>query len=425
MRTWRLIRSFPLAIQVLLVNQMGVNTGFYLLIPFLASYLGYGLGMSTALVGLILGMRNLSQQGLFLLGGSAADRLGARGVIIAGCALRSVGFGLFAFGASLPLLLLASVLTGLAGALFNPAVRSYLAQEAGDRRAEAFSLFNMFANVGALLGPLLGSALLAVGFRMSAVVAAVLFAFLTFAQLVVLPVRRVERRTSSVFSDWRGVLGNRRFLAFTVALVGLFTLQNQLYLVLPMQAERLTGSGAAVATVFLVSTVATIAMQVRITRLSQRRWRKGTSIATGLALMGGGFVFVAIAVTVAPPAPPSGTLDTVVRLLPVLLTALFLAVGLMLAQPFVYELIPEFGPPALSGTYFGVFYLVSGMAAAGGNAVIGWMADLGSDTTPGLPAMFCVVIGVCSALAVFFVDRRGVLDPAPEPEPTKEDSVAA
>ncbi|WP_449062668.1 MFS transporter [Planomonospora algeriensis] len=80
-----------------------------------------------AVTGVVLEVRNLSQQGLFLIGGSAADRLGARGVIIAGCALRTAGFALFAFGATVPLLLAAAVLSGLAGALFNPAVRAYVA----------------------------------------------------------------------------------------------------------------------------------------------------------------------------------------------------------------------------------------------------------------------------------------------------------
>ena len=69
MSPWPLIRGFPVAVQVLLVNQFGVNTGFYLLIPYLSGYLGHDLGMSAALVGVVLGVRNLSQQGLFLLGG--------------------------------------------------------------------------------------------------------------------------------------------------------------------------------------------------------------------------------------------------------------------------------------------------------------------------------------------------------------------
>ena len=117
MKTWHEIRRFPFAVRLLLVNQLGVNTGFYLLVPYLATHLTDHLGLSAAVVGVVLGVRNLSQQGLFIVGGSAADRLGARGVIIAGCALRTVGFGLFALGDSLAVLLAASVLSGLAGAL--------------------------------------------------------------------------------------------------------------------------------------------------------------------------------------------------------------------------------------------------------------------------------------------------------------------
>lgn len=406
-RTWRLIRSFPVAVQVLLVNQLGVNTGFYLLIPYLSGYLGHDLGMSAAVVGIVLGVRNLSQQGLFLLGGSAADRLGARGVIVAGCALRAVGFGLFAFGPSVPVLVLASVLSGLAGALFNPAVRAYLAQEAGDRRAEAFSLFNIFANTGALLGPLLGSALVAVGFQLSAVVAALIFAGLTVAQVVVLPVRRVERPATSVLGDWRAVLGDRRFFAFTAALTGMFALQNQLYLVLPMEAARLTGSSAPVAVIFLVSTAATLALQVRITQRYQRRWSRGRSIAVGMAVMGAAFAVTALAAVLVPaPNAGDGAGATALRLLPVLVTAFGLAVGLMLAQPFVNELIPSFGRETLSGTYFGVFYLASGLVAAG-NALIGWAMD----AAPWLPSALCVLIGLASAAAVILLERKGILDP--------------
>ncbi|GAA4862777.1 MFS transporter [Saccharopolyspora rosea] len=412
MSTWRLIRGFPVAVQVLLVNQLGVNTGFYLLIPYLSGYLGHDLGLSAAVVGVVLGVRNLCQQGLFLLGGTAADRLGARGVIIAGCALRTVGFGLFAVGTGLPVLLLASVLSGLAGALFNPAVRAYLAQEAADRRAEAFSLFNVFANTGALVGPLLGSALLAVGFRMSAVAAAVVFALLTAAQIAVLPVRRVPRPETTVFADWRTVLTDRRFLAFTAALTGLFALQNQLYLVLPMHAERFTGSSSGVAAIFLVSTAASLALQVRMTRRLQHRWSRGRSIALGLVLAGLAFAVLAVAAAVVPDAPPTGP-EAVVRMVPVLITTALLALGLMIAQPFVYELISSYGPDGLSGTYFGVFYLVSGVAVAAGNAAIGWVSDVAAHRWPWLPAALCVLIGLSSALGVHALRRSGGVGPRP------------
>ena len=41
------------------------------------------------------------------------------------------------------------------------------------------------------------------------------------------------------------------------------------------------------------------------------------------------------------------------------------------------ELIPGFGRPELTGTYFGLFYVVSGIAAAVGNTVVGWAMDAG------------------------------------------------
>ncbi|MGI5429194.1 MFS transporter [Streptomyces sp. CA-179760] len=407
MRTWHEVRRFPLAVRLLLVNQLGVNTGFYLLIPYLATHLTENLGLSAAVVGIVLGVRNLSQQGLFIIGGSASDRLGARGVIIAGCALRTLGFALFALGDGLAVLLAASVLSGLAGALFNPAVRTYLAQESGERKAEAFALFNVFATTGALIGPLLGSALLLVDFRTSALTAAGIFAVLTVAQALVLPARKVEPSGGGVLGDWREVLGNRAFVAFALAMVGMFTLENQLYLLLPAGAREATGWDGAAGIVFLVGTVANLALQLRITKRLKARGDRARWIAVGLAVMGLAFL---------PPALTGGAV-------PVLAGALLLYLGIMIAQPFVMELIPRFGRPELTGTCFGIFYVVSGVAAALGNTAVGWAMDTGdSDGHRWLPWVCCALFGLASAGAVAWLYRRGAL---PEPaEPVRERSTA-
>lgn len=411
MRTWHEMRRFPLAVQLLLVNQLGVNTGFYLLIPYLATHLTENLGMSAAVVGVVLGVRNLSQQGLFIIGGSASDRLGARGVIIAGCALRTLGFALFALGDNLTVLLAASVLSGLAGALFNPAVRAYIAQEADERNAEAFALFNVFATTGALIGPLLGSALLLVDFRTSALTAAGIFAVLTVAQALVLPARKVEPSKGTVLADWREVLGNRVFLAFALAMVGMFTLENQLYLLLPDGARQATGWDGAAGLVFVVGTLANLTLQLRVTRALKQHGNRARWIAAGLGLMA--LAFLPPTVVAGPSGGPDGTADAVLRALPVLAGALLLYLGVMVAQPFVMELIPRFGRPELTGTYFGIFYVVSGIAAAVGNTVVGWAMDTGERSGAGwLPWACCVLFGLASALGVAWLHRLGSL-PAP------------
>lgn len=409
MNPWSILRSFPLPIRLLVVNQFGVNVGFYLLLPYLAGYLADDVGLSAAVIGIVLGVRNLSQQGLFLLGGSAADRLGARGVIIAGCALRAVGFGLFALGTALPMLLAASMLSGLAGALFNPAVRSYVAQAAADRRAEAFALFTVFASAGALLGPLLGSALLLVDFRVAALTAAALFAALTVAQAVWLPATPATSPEATVWQDWRTGLADRRFLAFSVALAGMFALQTQLYLILPVEAEHVTGQPVAVAVLFVVSTAVTLTLQLPLTGWLQGRWSRGASITAGMAVMGTGFLLPLLRVQSTSP---------VLRLVPVLAAAVLLTLGVMVAQPFVLELIPAFAGPRLTGTYFGLFYLVSGVLAAGCTAVVG--AAVGTAATTGVPPvawLLTAAVGVVSAGAVWLLRLGGPRTTVPTPTP--------
>lgn len=417
MKTWHEMRRFPLAVRLLLINQLGVNTGFYLLIPYLAVHLDEDLGMSAAAVGIVLGVRNLSQQGLFLIGGSASDRLGARGVIIAGCALRTLGFGLFALGDGLAVLLAASVLSGLAGALFNPAVRAYLAQEAGGRKAEAFALFNVFATTGALVGPLLGSALLLVDFRASALTAAAIFALLTLAQALVLPKTQVGPAQNGVLADWREVLGNRVFLAFALAMVGMFTMENQLYLLLPDGARQATGWDGAAGIVFLVGTAANLSLQMRVTRALKERGSRARWIGVGLVLMG--LAFIPPIAVAGLNQPPDGPGSAALRALPVLAGALLLYLGVMVAQPFVMELIPDFGRSELTGTYFGLFYVVSGVAAAVGNTVVGWAMDTGRHARlPWLPWVCCLTFGLLSAAAVTWLHRQRGLPARPTAVPT-------
>lgn len=55
-----------------MINQFGVMPGFYTILPNLSAYLSGDLGLSAATVGLVLGVRTLSQQGLTLFGGTAA-----------------------------------------------------------------------------------------------------------------------------------------------------------------------------------------------------------------------------------------------------------------------------------------------------------------------------------------------------------------
>lgn len=409
------------ASRLLVINQFGINVGFYMLLPFLAAYMSENLGYSAAMIGLVLGIRNLSQQGMFLIGGTAADRLGCRPMIIAGCALRVVSFGFFAIFTSLPGLVAAAVLTGLAGALFNPAVRTYLMHEGGERRADVFAVFNVFSHAGTLVGPLLGAALLNVDFRLCAVIACIAFTILTVAQVFVLPRREIEAQRESTLGSWRTVVTNVRFVAFTLACSAYFGLYNQLYLTVPLEVKRISGMNESVAAVFVVSTLIGVFAQVRITQWCRQRWTSARSIAIGLTCMGGSFIPVMLTSPFLSTRDPGelGWAGVIAVCLPMLVTTVIFTIGMAITNPFTMELLPVVGSERLAGTYYGFYYLVSSLVAAGVSWFVGALRDITDGTLFGwAPWLTLLAVGLAGGIATAILQRRGMLEPNSEDSAT-------
>jgi hypothetical protein len=98
---------------------------------------------------------------------------------------------------------------------------------------------------------------------------------LSVAQLLVLPPLPVQPQVTSVLGSWWEVVANRRFVALTLFASVQFALYNQLYLALPLEAQRVTGSLAAISAVFVVSTLIAIVTQVRLTTWCRSRWAPG------------------------------------------------------------------------------------------------------------------------------------------------------
>ncbi|WP_233434352.1 MFS transporter [Nocardia yamanashiensis] len=406
MSVWARFRGFDTAARLLMINQFGINLGFYMLMPYLAGYLAGPLGLAAWAVGLVLGVRNFSQQGMFLLGGTLADRLGYKPLIVAGCLLRTGGFALLIFAESLPGLLIASAATGFAGALFNPAVRAYLAAEAGERRVEAFAVFNVFYQAGILAGPLVGLALLAVDFRIAAGAAALVFAVLTVAQLGALPARRAAApdRPASVLEDWRTVVTNRRFMAFALAMIGSYVLSFQVYLALPLQAEYIAGARAQTLTsaIFVISGVVAVAGQLRITGWLRERWGTGRSLVAGMSVLAAAFVPLAIVPGPAVFGPP-------VAIGALLLAAALLAVGTAAVFPFEMDTVVSLSGNRLVATHYGFYNTVVGVGILVGNLATG--AVVGAARSAGVEwAVWAglTAIGVLAAIALYRLDKRGL-----------------
>ncbi|GAA3695484.1 MFS transporter [Arthrobacter ginkgonis] len=403
--------------RTLLGAQLVFNLGFYAVVPFLAGAMGTDYGMDAAAIGLVLGARTFSQQGMFLAGGLLADRWGSRRAILTGCLVRILGYATLAAASDFTLFLLGAVLTGAGGALFSPALESQLSQ--ADRpvddgepacgkkgKRSVFVWLAITGEIGAVLGPVLGSALLGWGFDAALAAGIAVFTAVTILLWYRLPAAAARGKAPQAEAENPGrtgarpalaCLGDRRFVMFCV-LAGVNMLAyNQLYFAVPVELGRRGLDGAWLGALFLLASALTLLLQLPAAAVAQRLG-PGRTLSAGFVLLAAAF---AVAATTSVHAGSSGT-----SLVPLAVTVAVLILGRMLLTPTILSLIPAFvpteGPAPGRGAYFGLAATCGGIAVLVGNALLGWLLDLTDrhHWWPGTPWVPLVLLAVLAAAAL-------------------------
>src|SRR5690242_4121768 len=75
----------------LLIDVFCMYTGFFMVVPLISVHYVDGLGWAAASIGLVLAVRQLTQQGLTMFGGVLADQVGPKMLICSGLAVRIAG----------------------------------------------------------------------------------------------------------------------------------------------------------------------------------------------------------------------------------------------------------------------------------------------------------------------------------------------
>lgn len=409
---WRTLPALP---RLLIVTQCAFNIGFFAVLPFLADHLGGALGLGGWLVGLVLGLRTFSQQGLFVVGGTLTDRYGPRPVVLAGCALRAVGFGWLGFADATWSVIGSVLLVGFAAALFSPAVETEIARQAvrheeatGVERTRVLGLFSAGGQAGALVGPVLGAALLAGGFRMACLAGTAVFLVILAAHGRLMPDTRAGDAGAggaatdrpSLRGGVRQLLRHRAFLGLCLAYSGYLLAYNQLYLALPAELDRSLGSQAALGWLFALSSVLVVAGQLPLSRWVAARLSPPAALRCGLVLVAGSFA-------------ATGVLLPVGGVVPSLAFVVLLTLGQMLVVPAARAWLPDLVEDRRLGFFTGALSSVSGAVVLAGGAPVGALLERGG-------AVPWIVLAVVPVLGLVGVRRVPPPPGSPPPSRTAE-----
>lgn len=388
-------------LNVLLIDAFLMYGGFFMLVPLISVQYVERLDFAAAAVGIVLAVRQLTQQGLTLFGGALADRIGPKGLICWGMAIRVAGFGGLAWAHTWIALLLLCVLAAIGGALFDAPSRSAAALlTTPETRGRFFSLNGVVGGLGMTIGPLIGSLLLNVDFGLVCFVAAACFALACLVTVVGLPRLAVPKGAGSVGAGLWLAARDRTFVWFTLLLCGYWFMWVQLSISLPLVAQQwgvptlatpvgaLALNGAAL--IYALNAGMTVVLQYPLLRLAER-WLQPLPITVlGIAVMALGL----------------GLIGGVASLAGLLACVALFSLGALLVQPTQQSVVADMADPQAYGAYFGFASLSLAFGGGAGNYMGGWLYDRAREwTMPALPWLVFCAVGLLVAVGLALLNR--------------------
>ncbi|HDF2340559.1 TPA: multidrug efflux MFS transporter MdtH [Morganella morganii] len=371
----------------LLVDNLLVVLGFFVVFPLISIRFVEQLGWAGIVVGFALGLRQLVQQGLGIFGGAIADRFGAKPMIVIGMFLRASGFALMAMADEPWILWLSCILSAVGGTLFDPPRTALVIKLTRPyERGRFYSLLLMQDSAGAVLGALLGSWLLIYDFHLVCWVGAAIFIITALCNAWLLPAYRISTTRTPIKEGLTRVLRDKRFSRYVLTLTGYFILSVQVMLMFPIIVNELAGTPAAVKWMYAIEAALSLTLLYPLARWSEKHFRLETRLMAGLFLMSLSMFPVALTHSL--------------HVLFAIICLFYL--GSVIAEPARETLSASLADPRARGSYMGFSRLGLAFGGAIGYTGGGWLYDLGKEMQlPELPWFLLGTIGLITLIALY------------------------
>ncbi len=383
-----------------------MSFGFYLLYPLLANHLISWRKIAVVSVTFILNVRILTQDALMLPVGFLLGRMAPHAAVSLGGAVRGIGFLLFSMTDSLPLLLLASVLTGIGGAMFFPAMHMLYTRYSDEAtRLVVFARRERLNSLGAVLGPLVGTALARAGFLWVGVAGfAVFFAASAYLMLAMPGESFAPAAQGRKPASLGAVLGDARFVVFAVAAMLIMQINNQTSLSLAVRIDQIDPLYPYVGLFSSLSSVVMVFFQVPALRALGRRLRPATILGLSIVLFMLGFLTMGFLPGI--PALYGG--------------AVLLSFGTMLHMPTRDAMLSAYAGDRPAAPYYGFIGVLNTLGTLGIASGFGKLYDLSyRPEYRYAPWLSLAAAGIVAAAAIGSIARTN--KPAPDQGKQKEE----
>ena len=371
-------------------------------VPYMFVYVNQVRGLGSMTAWLVFTLFALAALVALPLAGRGIDRYGPRPVLIAGAVAASLGALSFGHATGGGHILMSAFLFGGGVAAVQPALATMIVRcSTPATRAHAFALQFTLVNLGMGIGAMIGGQIVDVNrptsltllFTIEALMFLVLAAVTGGVRIPAAPKApaAVAAPGDRPRSDLRTLLADKAMIRICV-LAGLvfFTCYGQFESGVAAYATDVVGTSPSVLGLALgANTLAIVALQMIVVRITARRRRSTAIAATGLVWLGAWIAAAAAGLV------SDGTVATAAMLSVYML----FGVGEALLAPTLGPIIADLAPAQLLGSYNAAFSLVKQVAVAMGPAA--GVLLVGSGLSP----VYLLVMAGCTVLIVVLALR--------------------
>jgi MFS family permease len=384
---------------ILMVGKFLSSLAFFSAVPYLTLYLSATGHLSPATAGAAVGSVALISSGGGVLGGYLIDRFGAVRLMRLSLVLYSVVYVLLALTRSVPLMVTAVALMGVARLSLEPSVKKLMSATAGDDPGSTFRRRYVTIAIAAMVGPVIGGTLYYAGGTTFCLVPAgtlaIYWLFIMTAGSRLAPYDAAAGtsgppRTAAAFRD-------RTLLLVVGGGLVMFAVFSQFESTLPLLMRETVGRRAAAfySALLIADAVLGMTFQKPVTWLA-RRWKRSNLMALGCACFAAAFLlFSFIGVSLAFGVPG----------------LLAFSAGEAILLPIPDIMLHEIATPDLKATYYGL----------GESRYLGYFIGpvIGGACLPMGHLVFGIQAAVLAAVACLILAR--IPDTAHPPEEVSHD----
>ena len=398
------------------INVVLMGIGFYMLLPLLNPHLLNTRNLSALVVGYIASARSLSSDVSMVFFGALGDKIGCKKTMMMGVGARVVGFllfgyadqlvegvsfGLFGFDSSVLIYMAAGILIGLGGALFLPACSAYYDMMSSDaNRAQMFSLQHVLDSSGSIIGPAVGSFLMAaMDFKAVCAVCAAVYAASIVITALFLPELRRERTGTEkvgVFSTIFECARNTKFLFFLIVTSSLTLIIMQRDLTIPVKIGQISPNYAMIGMIYTIAALVGVLVQLPLVAYLSRHLKTYTIMAITAAVYTAGLTVMGFA--------PS--------ILWLYIGSAIFALGGAVYMPVKSATVAEFAGRGKVAGYYGFQGLVGALINVAANVIGGALYDVARGRTGlvfYLPWIAFAGVGIAVTLFFLYLSKRVTL----------------